>query len=61
MLEPLGEKVQNKSDNNMLDIYTLSGKFKRNKKLCFISRISWLTATANLSQPTNTAFLLSGI
>lgn len=32
MLEPLGGKVQNKSDNLLLEIPNLSGKFRQNIK-----------------------------
>lgn len=46
MLEPLGGKVQEKSDNLLLEIPALSGKFRQNIK-CVM-----LTATATLSQIT---------
>lgn len=37
MLEPLGGKVQNKSDNLLLEIPTLSGKFGQNIKWVLVA------------------------
>lgn len=37
MLEPLGGKVQNKSDNLLLEIPSLSGKFRQNMKCVLVA------------------------